>query len=384
MTLLPSSTLRVTLALLASLLMLSALGAAPAAALEPPDLTAAGVYAYDLATGIVLYEKNADDRRQVGSTVKVATALTVMKHGNPADEVVIEEGDTVDITMYSNMQLTAGDTLTVGTLLYGLLLPSGNDGALALARHVGYGLCECDDANEARSAFMDAMNAMVADLGLTNTHFENPDGIDHDSAYSSAHDMAILFGELMKDERLASIIAEPAYSFWSVGETPRNYTGSTTNQLLGTNGVIGGKTGTTSEAGACVVLAREVAGGQATVVTAILGAEVEYDANSFVVEGSDQRWNDANALFAAMDQQFEWVVPGADGTFPGLDEEMAVWDVSLAGSPLIPYPAEGVTASYQLVLGEGGSGGEVHLFFDEEQVGSVPVESTAARAGGSR
>ena len=190
---------RVLFAVLATICLLAGGWVAPVAALEPPDLTAASVYAYDLETGIVLYEKNADDRRQVGSTVKVATALTVMKYGNPEDEVVIEQGDTVDITLYSNMQLTAGDTLTVGTLLYGLLLPSGNDGAMALSRHVGYELCSCDDANEARSAFMAAMNEIVAELGLTNTHFENPDGIDHDSAYSSAHDMAILFGELMKN-----------------------------------------------------------------------------------------------------------------------------------------------------------------------------------------
>ncbi|HYJ12399.1 MAG TPA: serine hydrolase [Thermomicrobiales bacterium] len=384
MTFSPPSAPRVLFAVLTSIFLLAGIWVSPTAALEPPAMTAAGVYAYDLETGIVLYEKNADDRRQVGSTVKVATALTVMKYGNPEDEVVIEKDDTVDITLYSNMQLVAGDTLTVGTLLFGLLLPSGNDAALALARHVGYDLCNCDDATAARSAFVDAMNEMATELGLTNTHFENPDGIDHDSAYSSAHDMAILFGELMKNERLASIVAEPAYSFWSVGKTPRNYTGVTTNQLLGTNGVVGGKTGTTSEAGACVVLARQVAGSDATVITAILGADVEYDDKSFVVEGSDQRWNDANSLFADMDQQFSWVVPGADGTFPGLDEEMAVWQVSLAGSPLIPYPAEGVTASYQLVLGEGDTAGAVHLFFDEQQVGSVPVESAAASTGGGR
>jgi hypothetical protein len=103
-----------------------------------------------------------------------------------------------------------------------------------------------------------------------------------------------------------------------------------------------------------------------------------------VVAGSDQRWNDANKLFAAMDEQFSWVEPGSEGTFPGLDEEMAVWQVDLAGSPLIPYPADGVTASYQLVLGEGGTSGAVHLFFDDQQVGTVPVESIAARIGGSR
>ena len=373
---------RLPLAILMALVLAVASFVPPVAALEPPDMTADSVYSYDLETGIVLYSKNADARHQVGSTVKVATALTVLANADPAEEVVAEKSDEVDITVYSNMQLQAGDTLTVGTLLYGLLLPSGNDAALALARHVGTELCGCDDATQARTAFVDAMNAYVESLGLTNTHFENPDGIDHDSAYSSAHDMAILFGELMKNERLAGIIAEPAYSFWSVGANPHNYTGATTNRLLGVDGVVGGKTGTTPEAGACVVLAREVAGGEATVITAIIGSDVEYDTNAFVVDGSDQRWNDANALFAAMDQEFSWIEPGAESTFPGLAEEMAVWQVELVGSPLIPYPASGVEATYQLVLGEGGSGGRVNLYYDEQQVGSVPVETTAARAVG--
>ena len=373
---------RVLLAVVAALLLGMASFATPVAALEPPTMTADSVYSYDLDTGIVLYAKDADARHQVGSTVKVVTALTVLAHADPAEEVLTDQSDLVDITVYSNMQLQANDTLTVGTLLYGLLLPSGNDGARALARHVGLDLCGCDDPDQARAAFVQAMNDYVAEQGLTNTHFENPDGIDHDSAYSSAHDMAILFGELMKNERLAGIVAEPAYSFQSVGDPPQSYTGATTNQLLGTNGVIAGKTGTTPEAGACVVLAREVAGGEATVITAILGADIEYGADGIPVAGSDQRWNDANALFGAMDRQFAWVEPGEDGTFPGLDEEMAVWQVELAGSQLIPYPSEGVEATYQLVLGDGGSGGRVDLYFDAQQVGSVPVESVAA--GGER
>lgn len=371
---------RVLLAAFIALLLVTASVLTPAVALEPPAMTADSVYSYDLETGIVLYAKNADARQQVGSTVKVVTALTVLANADPSEEVHTDQSDLVDITVYSNMQLQANDTLTVGTLLYGLLLPSGNDGARALARHVGMGLCDCDDATQARAAFVQGMNDYVESLGLTNTHFENPDGIDHDSAYSTAHDMAILFGELMKNERLAGIVAESAYSFWSVGDNPHNYTGATTNQLLGQSGVIGGKTGTTPEAGACVVLARQVAGGQATVITAILGSDVEYDTNAYVVDGSDQRWNDANALFAAMDRQFSWVEPGSDGTFPGLAEELAVWQVDLVGSPLIPYPDSGVDATYQLVLGEGGSGGRVNLYFDDQQVGSVPVETLSATA----
>lgn len=353
------------------------------AAVAAPDVTAQGVFSFDLASGITLYEKNPDEQMQIGSTVKVATALVVMKHGDPADEVLIEESDTVDITVYSNMQLEAGDTLTVGTLLYGLLVPSGSDGASALARHVGLDLCGCDNADDALDAFVGAMNDYATELGLENTLFTNPSGIDAENTYSTARDIAVMFGELMKNERLAGIVAEPAYQFTSAGPEARNYSSSTTNELLGQLGVVGGKTGSTEAAGACVVLAREVNGGSNTVITAVLGADLEYQ-DSVIVEGSDERWNDARTIFETMDEQFAWVTPGAEGTFPGLAEEMAVWQVQFNDPPTIPYPTSGATAAYQLVLsGEGADaeGGAVRLYFDQQQVGSVPVYYTVAQAG---
>lgn len=349
--------------------------------LEPPAVTAQGVYAYDLATGIVLYEKNPDERMQIGSTVKVATALVVVANAETSEEVLIQEDDTVDITVFSNMQLQAGDTLTVGTLLYGLLLPSGNDGALALARHVGSKMCGCDDRDLAINEFVQAMNDYAAGLGLENTRFSRPDGIDSENAYSSARDIAILFGELMRNEYLAGIVAEPAYQFVSAGPERRTYQSGTTNQLLGQMGVVGGKTGTTEAAGGCVILAREVNGGSNTVITAVLGSDVQYDENSIIVEGSDRRWDDARAIFGAMDEQYAWVVPGSEGTFPGLSEEMAVWQVQFASAPTIPYPRSGVETAYQLVLGDTGVEGEsgaVRLYYDQAQVGSVPVSSISA------
>ncbi len=370
--------------LAAVLLLVAGIPGPASAAVTPPDVTAEGVYSYDMETGIVLYAENEHEQMQIGSTVKIATALVVMEYGDPADEVLIEQDDTVDITIYSNMQLQAGDTLTVGTLLYGLLLPSGNDGALALARHVGSGMCECDDRNQAMDAFVGAMNDYVASLGLVDTRFTNPSGIDSENTYSTAHDIAILFGELMKNERLANIVAEPAYSFFSVGPEGRNYQSQNTNQLLGQLGVVGGKTGTTGEAGACVVLAREVNDGNSTVITAILGSDVEYDNNDMIVDGSDQRWNDARAIFSAMDEQFAWVIPGAEGTFPGLSEEMSVWRVQFINPPTIPYPTSGATAAYQLVLAEAGGSGNVRLYYDEEQVGTVEVSPVSSNSAASQ
>lgn len=358
-------------------------GSQTARAIEPPSVSAQGVFSFDLASGVVLYEKNATERMQVGSTVKIATALVVMKYGNLDDDVLILEPDTVDITKYSNMQLKEGDTLTVGTLLYGLLLPSGNDGANALARHVGSQISGSDDPGTATDAFVQAMNDLSSELGLKNTRFATPSGIDAKNSYSSAQDIAILFGELMKDSKLASIVAEPAYSFYSVGSERRQYQGETTNRLLNQEGVIGGKTGTTSEAGGCVVLARQVNDDANIVITSVLGADVTYDAAGKVID--DVRWDDAGKVLADMDDRFEWVIPGVEGTFPGLADEMTIWQVEFKDPPAIPVPTgEDVNATYQLVLGPtvaaGKRCGSLLLLVDGSAVGSIPVYQTEAAA----
>lgn len=357
--------------------------ARPASAIDPPSVSARAIFSFDLASGVVLYEKNPTERMQVGSTVKIMTALVVMKLGKVDDEVLILKSDEVDIEMYSNMQLAAGDTLTVGTLLYGLLLPSGNDGANALSRHIGSQISGSDDPNTAINAFVKAMNDMAAELGLKNSNFTNPSGIDSRNSYSSAQDVALLFGELMKNPKLADIVAQPAYSFLSVGPRPRQYQGETTNELLNQSGVIGGKTGTTDDAGGCVVFARKVNGGANTVITAVLGSEVAYDNAGTKVE--DVRWDDAKKILNDMDTRFSWVIPGADDTFPGLAEEMSIWQVEFRDPPAIPVPSgDDARTTYQLVLGPpveaGKQCGTVRLLVSGRTVGSIPIYQTGTQA----
>jgi D-alanyl-D-alanine carboxypeptidase (penicillin-binding protein 5/6) len=357
--------------------------ARPASAIDPPSVSADAIFSFDLASGVILYEKNPTKRMQVGSTLKVMTALVVMKYGNLEDEVRILKSDEVDIKRYSNMQLTAGDTLTVGTLLYGLLIPSGNDGANALARHVGSQISGSDDPGTATAAFVQAMNDLAAEIGLKNSRFANPSGVDAKNSYSSAQDIAILFGELMKNPKLAAIVAEPAYSFYSVGPEARQYQGQTTNQLLGQRGVIGGKTGTTPEAGGGVVFARQMNGGANTVITAVLGSDVTYDDMDMVVD--DVRWDDARKILDDMDARFTWVVPGSEGTFPGLAEEMTVWQVEFKDPPAVPIPVDADTPmAYQLVLGPVAEAGEqcgaVRLLVGGNAVGSIPVYQRGAQA----
>jgi D-alanyl-D-alanine carboxypeptidase len=345
-----------------------------APSLGPDGLTARSVYSVDTTSNVLLYSQNPNERIAIGSLVKIVTALVVMETVEDLNEQVqIDDSDTVDITLESNMQLVAGDTLTVSLLLYGLLIPSGNDGAKALARFVGGKISGSDDPETARDAFIERMNAYVKEQGLKDTHFTNPSGIDARDTFSTAHDVVILFSLLMQNEKLRDIVAQPAYQGTSSGPEKRQYGDETTNERLGQSGVIGGKTGTTEEAGACVAFAREVEGGN-IVITAILGSAAEYDANNNL---TTERWNDVDKLLADMDRAFTWVAPPDDSTMPGLEGEMNVWQVETKDQPNIPMRAGDENSLYQLVLGApvppGEQAGKVDLFYGEVQLGSFPV-----------
>lgn len=260
------------------------------------NVTARAVYAYDLDGKTTLYELNSIDRMPVGSIVKVATALVTVEHVSLDETILIDESDLVDPGVYSNMGLIAGDTLTVEQLLQGLLIPSGGDAALALARYVGEGLSGSDDPDVARAAFVDAMNEYAVSLGLENTHFSNPDGDNADDNYSSAEDVAWLGAALMQNDELAAIVAMPSYSFESVDGNL--YEKATTNELLGIDGIVGIKTGSTGEAGGCVVLAQETASGELIILT-ILGSDLAYDDLNRIV--TDARWDDARQVLRDID-----------------------------------------------------------------------------------
>lgn len=365
---------------LVSLAQDESIATAPDSAIQPPGVSAGSVYVYDATAGVELYALNADQRRAIASTAKIATALVVAANVELDEEVTILESDLV-APPSSDMGaegLTAGDTLTVEQLLVGLLIPSGSDAANALARYVGMQLADTDDAETGFNAFVDEMNVYADAVGLKNTRFTNPAGEDSPNSYSTAHDLARLGGRLMRDDTLRSIVAQPEMNLVSVGPERRAYIEAGTNQLLGQSGVVGIKTGSTPEAGACLVSARQVNDGNNTVITVVLGSDLAYDENSMIID--DGRWADTEAIFAAMDETFRWVAPAAEGVFPGLDEQMAVWGVEMQEPPAIPVPNNPDAAiRYQLVLvppdGDKAAG-RVLLYFGEDEVGSLPVYPT--------
>lgn len=218
-------------------LCLLALGGLPALAVSADTAGAAILIHAD--TGQVLYEKNADTRSLVASTTKIMTALVVLERCSP-DEVV-EIPDNCTGIEGSSMYLVAGQHYTVRQLLYGMLLVSGNDAAAALACHVA-GTVE----NFAR-----LMNQKAARLGLENTSFRNPHGLDAQGHYSTARDLAVIMTAAMENEVFAEITAARSVNIGKL--TFINH-----NKLLWRyTGCIGGKTGYTMAAGRSLVSCAE-------------------------------------------------------------------------------------------------------------------------------
>lgn len=189
----------------------------------------------DASSGRILYEKDADSRSLIASTTKIMTALIVCQHSNVLDRVRIPK-EAVGIEG-SSMYLKEGEVLTVQELLYGLMLHSGNDAAVALAIYCG-GTVE---------GFAEMMNDKARLLGLSNTHFVNPHGLDAPEHYSCARDLAVLAAYAMSDPIFAKTVSTKTVSL--VDRSLRNH-----NKLLWrVEGADGVKTGYTKAAGRLLV-----------------------------------------------------------------------------------------------------------------------------------
>ena len=185
--------------------------------------------------GSTLYAKNADSRRLIASTTKLMTALVCLEHAS-LDDVFVAQPRHCAVEG-SSMYLMAGGRYTVRELLLGLLLASGNDAALALADRTAGG----------EAAFVLLMNQKAQALGLRDTHFENPHGLDAGAHYSTARDLARLMCACMENPAFRSLTAVNAVDI--AGQTLINH-----NRLLRIcPGCVGGKTGYTRAAGRCLV-----------------------------------------------------------------------------------------------------------------------------------
>lgn len=239
---------------------------------RPPQVSAAAAVVVDLDSGITLYARNADVPRPPASTVKIMTALLVLRNADIREKVVVSANAAA--TGGSRMGLVAGERLTVLDLLYGLLLPSGNDAAMALAEHIA--------GNEV--AFVAQMNLMAAQMGLEHTRFANPHGLDAEGQYASANDLVRLARAALDYPVFVEIVRTSRARI--AGRDLTN-----TNELLVSYPAADGiKTGTTDAAGECLVASISRRGHRLVAV----------------VMGSRDRYADARALLNYAQDGWRW------------------------------------------------------------------------------
>ena len=206
---------------------------------EAMETSASAVILVDADSGRVLYEQNADARMLIASTTKIMTALVAIRGGNLSDVVTVKREAT--LTEGSSMYLKEGEQLTLETLLYGLMLCSGNDAAVAIADHVG----------GSQKGFVKLMNETARELGMEATSFANPNGLDAEDHYSTARDMAKLACAAVRNETLLRIASTQSVTVG--GRTMTNH-----NKLLRyVDGCLGLKTGYTRAAGRTLVSCAE-------------------------------------------------------------------------------------------------------------------------------
>ncbi len=226
--------------------------------LEEDQLYAASAILIEAKSGRVIFEKNADQAMYPASTTKILTGLLALELGDLNQTCTVSQEA---ITFYedgvTNIDLRAGEELSLRDLLYAALVKSANDAANVIAENVSGSI----------SAFVDAMNQRAAQLGCTSTHFTNPHGLHNDSHYSTARDMAIIAMAAMENETFREMVGTTVYTIPATNiMRARNI--STSNQLLipstseSTNkyyyaDAIGVKTGSLSTAGNCFVGAAE-------------------------------------------------------------------------------------------------------------------------------
>ena len=227
----------------------------------PPFVTSKAWILTDGSTGDPIAEMNGNKSLPMASTTKMMTAYlafqAIAKDPKLADSLVTFS-EQADQTRGSTSGVRAGEKLPLRELLYGLLLPSGNDASIAIAEHLGHRYPAASDQERDQSAlarFIHQMNVTALSLGMDDTHYKNPHGLDDDEHYASPRDLALLaqaalkltpYRETVNTRRYICIVET------DLGST-RQIVWNNTNQLLNIEGYDGVKTGTTSGAGACLV-----------------------------------------------------------------------------------------------------------------------------------
>ncbi len=224
-----------------------------------PDINSRACVVIDRNSNTIIYGKNENSQRKMASTTKIMTATIIIENCN-LDEIV-EVSKKSAGTGGSRLGLKTGDKITVRDLLYGLMLCSGNDAAVALAEHAGGSV----------EGFAELMNKKSESLGLSNTHFVTPHGLDSNEHFTTAYELALLTNYALNNKTFANIVGTKNYTV-TINGYPKSL--NNTNELLGNfDGIYGVKTGFTNGANRCLVTACKR--NDMDIICVVLGADTK-------------------------------------------------------------------------------------------------------------
>ena len=312
----------------------------------------------DPRTGAVLYSQNSRERLPMASTTKIMSALIALESGRLDEEFTVDS-EAIKVEG-SSMGLREGDRVTMRGLVCGMLLPSGNDAANAAAVRIA----------GSTAAFVRMMNDRAAALGLSDTHFVTPSGLDDDTDehYSTAFDMARLAAVCMENRDFAEICSQERITV-RFGSPPYDRTLKNTNRLLGTlDGACGIKTGFTDKAGRCLISACERNGARLICVT--LNDRTDWDDHTALYE----------SCFARMRS---YRMPGSGREYKIKTAGGERRKVTAAAAPLVMSLPEGTEGrlTYKVCISRfipapiesGEKLGTVRYYFDGRQIGQVSI-----------
>lgn len=215
-------------------------------AVQATNSSAKGLCVIEKTSGRIIYSKNEDMKLPMASTTKIVTAITVIENCQNLDEIIEVNHSCVGVEGTS-IYLRTGETMSIRDLLYGLMLRSGNDSAVALACHVGGNV----------NGFAEMMNKIARKVGANNSNFTNPHGLHDDNHYTTAHDLALITAYALNNDTFKEIVSTKSHVIPQTNMSEKRYL-TNKNKLLNTlEGCCGVKTGFTKKAGRCLVSACE-------------------------------------------------------------------------------------------------------------------------------
>ena len=313
-------------------------------------ISAKRAYVLDPVGKRVLFEKNADERSLIASTTKIMTALIVCEQCNVLDRMRIPK-EAVGIEG-SSMYLREGEILTLQELLYGLMLSSGNDAAVALAIYCG-GTVE---------GFAELMNDKARILGLTGTHFENPNGLDSPGHYATARDLAVLAAYAMENPIFAKTVSAKSIK---IGE---RYLTNHNKLLWRFEGADGVKTGYTQAAGRILVSSAVREGRRLIAVT--IDAPEDWNDHAALLEEGFSRYSVQQIVTVGDHIGTMEVVGGETCRVQVLAAEDFCYSLAPEEQPQLALPGPGFVYAPAV---EGAQAGFAYVLIEGKAVGKVSV-----------